>query len=560
MMIFKKTLSLILAVLLLASLAACGAQKAPSVPEASADAAETASEPLAAEVTPDPAAADIDAQLELLFKEKSVWNRDTKDETWKYTVTDLDHNGRLELIAATNDPEERTTTVKMWETGEDGKSLEECSVQDTDGFFPDIITENTDTFYTAKTDEWAYFFYDNTLIENGARTIKCSVLLKDGELSVTEYAYEVSLTDEEGQTTVSHADANGVPLSAEAYNSAGTDSFVGSMRGSTNLDWFALEEAEDLTRLSGSYRVFTGEKQPPDPYTAPIPTPAPSEAPSPSATPEPTPAPTPAPTPVPTPEPVYLTITKNPTSEYRKEGETAYFVAGANNFSSASWMMISPYGGEYTPQNFAWIFPGCSVSGEYSTSLIIKGLSSDMSGWGAYCTFYYDNQTARTSTAYLNVEVSPVPTPVPSGRANGSVSGYSYSTVTISLYEGGSVTVTRNICSEDGTIYIGAPCQCYFNLYNGVRDYYYVYIEGKQMVGPIYGSMSGTVTSHGNGLITILLQDGSSVTVGTDVMNVVSGVLKDGCSCTVYYQNYLRADYVYAVDVYGANEGTGFGY
>ena len=560
---FKKTVSLILIVIMLASLAACGAKSTPTaeaqaapVPTGATEAAEATSGTISAEVTPDPDAEVIDAQLELLFEEMSVWNQDAKDEVWEYTVTDLDHNGRLELIAALNDPDERTTKVKIWEIGKNGKALDECVVQDTEGFFPDIVTENTDTVYTAKSDEWAYFFYDNTLIDGGAKTIKCSVRLKNGELGVTEYAYETALTDDEGKTKVSHTDLNGVEISAEAYNDAGIKGFTGAMRGSTNLDWFAAGEAEDITRLTGSYRVFTGEKLPPDPYVAPVPTPAPSEEAQPSAT----PAATAAPTPVPTPEPVYLTITKNPTSEYRKEGETGYFIAGANNFSSASWMMVSPYGGEYTPQNFAWIFPNCRVSGEYSTSLTISNLSSDMSGWGAYCTFYYNEQTARTSTAYLNVEVVPVPTPAPSGRADGTVSGYSYSTVTINLYEGGSVNVTRNICNEDGSIYIGAPCECYFNVYNGVRDYYYVYIMGKQMVGPIYGSMSGTISSHGNGYITILMQDGSYVTVSTDLVNVVTGVIKDGCSCTVYYQNYLRADYIYSVDVYGANEGTGFGF
>ena len=90
--------------------------------------------------------------------------------------------------------------------------------------------------------------------------------------------------------------------------------------------------------------------------------------------------------------------------------------------------------------------------------------------------------------------------------------------------------------------------------------YNYVYIKGQQQVGPIYGSMSGTITDHANDTLTITLQNGDIVFVSTSLMNLTSGVLKDGCSCTVYYQNYARSDYIYKVDVKGANEGTGFGF
>lgn len=43
-------------------------------------------------------------------------------------------------------------------------------------------------------------------------------------------------------------------------------------------------------------------------------------------------------------------------------------------------------------------------------------------------------------------------------------------------------------------------------------------------------------------------------------MELVSGVLKDGCSCTVYYQNYPSSDYIYKVDVIGGSAGTGFNF
>ncbi len=544
----RNALFLILAVLMLLPLAACGASNTPSPVPESTPTVPPADQPVPADITPDPAAEAIDAQLVLLFTDMGRWNQDVSGQAWQYTVTDLDRNGRLELIAAKHDPNSRTTDIRLWEIGADKKSLAECAVEDSDGSFPDIIVENADTFYTAKVDEWEYFFYDNTLFDGGAKTVKCSVQLKDGKFSVTEYAYEITLTGLNGQTMVAHTDLNGMEISAEAYSGAGMDDFAGSMRGSTNLDWFAMTEVADVTRLTGSYRVFTGEDKPSDPHDVPVPTP------------EPAPTPAPVPTPAPTPVPVYLTITKNPTSEYHKEGETAYFAAAANAYTSLRWTLVSPNGGEYSTQSFAWMYPNSAISGDYSTMLSISNVTADMSGWGAYCTFYLNDQTARTSTAYLNVQPAPQPTPVPTGQVDGTVSGYSYASVTINLASGGSVTVNRSICEEDGSIYMGAQCTCYYNAPAGTPVYYYVYIKGQKQVGPIYGSMVGIVSSHSEGSLTILLANGDFVTVSTSIVELVSGVLKDGCSCTVYYQNYARSDYIYKVDVVGANEGTGFGF
>ncbi|MCR4607715.1 MAG: hypothetical protein K5771_08330 [Oscillospiraceae bacterium] len=547
----RKGVILILAAAMLFSLSACSSSNPPSaadttpIPEANTSQTDV---PVPADTIPDAAAQAIDAQLVLLFTDMGIWSQGSSAD-WKYTVTDLDHNGRLELIAAKNNQADRTTNVRIWETGSDGKSLAECKVQDSNGVFPDIITESSDTFYTSTKDEWEYFFYDNTLFDGGAKTVKCSVQLKNGQLSVTEYAFEITISDPNGQTLVAHTDLNGIEISAEAYNDAGMDNFVGSMRGSTNLDWFVISEVYDVTRLTGSFRVFTGEKQPPNPHDAPVPTPVPSSE----------PAPAPTPTPVPTPVPIYLTITKNPTNEYRKEGETAYFVATANTFTSLRWTMVSPDGGEYNTQTFAYLFPNAGVTGDYSTTLSISSVTTGMSGWGAYCTFYLNDQTARTTTAYLNVQPTPAPTPTPGGHVSGTVSGYSYSTVSINLSSGGAITVNRSICEEEGSIYIGAECDCYYVWNVGQAVYNYVHIKGRQQVGPIYGSMSGTVTDHSNGTLTITLQNGDIVFVSTDLMNLVSGVLKDGCFCTVYFQNYARSDYIYKVDVIGANEDTGFG-
>jgi len=69
--------------------------------------------------------------------------------------------------------------------------------------FPDILSENADTFRDPVTGNWSYLFYDNILLsETEAYTAKCSVTLRDGTLSYEQYAIQHVL-DENGKRTVS---------------------------------------------------------------------------------------------------------------------------------------------------------------------------------------------------------------------------------------------------------------------------------------------------------------------------------------------------------------------
>ena len=88
----RNALFLILVVLMLLPLAACGASNTPSPVPESTPTAPPADQPVPADITPDPAAEAIDAQLVLLFTDMGRWNQDVSGQAWQYTVTDLDRN------------------------------------------------------------------------------------------------------------------------------------------------------------------------------------------------------------------------------------------------------------------------------------------------------------------------------------------------------------------------------------------------------------------------------------------------------------------------------------
>ena len=231
-----------------------------------------------------------------------------------------------------------------------------------------------------------------------------------------------------------------------------------------------------------------------EPSPSPVPTPIPTTAPTPSPVPVPIPTsivvtpvpitkPSPKPTSVvpavtPTQEPAIIVvdpkiqITKNPTNEYHKEGETAWFCANANIADSINWTFVSPDGGEYSVQNFENKFIQCDVSGEYGYNLCIQNVSAAMNGWGAYCTIIRNNEIARTAAAYLFVESAPEPTyppdtpydPVDNDSCRGCIIDVGMSSVTIDIFTGSQIQVLKDVITPQGAdLYFGRECTVYFH-------------------------------------------------------------------------------------------------
>ena len=584
----KRIISYLLAAVMLISVLACGVT-------ASADDASATIE-----------VSDVDLQLSLIATQLSKLKQ---EDGWYYSVTDLDHDGNLEFVAARLHPQDRSTNLKVWEINEDRASLTECKLaKDEDESFPDIMTDVADTYHDVETDVWYYMFYDNLVVsESDVYTIKTAVSFKESVIDYEAFAVQHTQADNYG-IGVSYTDANGIAISPDQYNAAGNNAFASAERSSTNFSWLTENSLPAFRRAIA--HGFGAEL---DVHLLQDGTPA---APAPSATPA-----APNATPVPAQEVKYLAITKNPTNENRKVSDTALFVACANAYESLNWTLVAPSGGEYSVQNFRNVFPYASVSGEYSTTLAVGNVEADMNGWGAYCTFYYRGQTARTTTAYIYVKNEPIPEsgsmsgyvydiadsiiavevpgvdifkiarsdctisgevyvgapavvyyngrhargvnvtgctitgkqdkPEPdSGVYYGTVTDWGYSNVTLNL-DGTSVALDWGIISLSGEIYIGAPATAYWNgtTTKGL-NFTYCTIEGHQPdPDPVYGSMSG-IAHEGGGGYAIDLQNGTQVFIDAWVCSL-SGEFYDGAACIVYYTEPMSASTIYRVDIYG---------
>ena len=99
-----------------------------------------------AEAFADGAVATPKDQLKLIASQFAVLKQNDSMNTWYYTVADLDHDGRLEFIAASLHPVDRSTNLKVWTVSKDAASLVECPLaKDAGESFPDIMTDTVDT-------------------------------------------------------------------------------------------------------------------------------------------------------------------------------------------------------------------------------------------------------------------------------------------------------------------------------------------------------------------------------------------------------------------------------
>ena len=109
----RKSVSVLLLMAMLFTLAACG--RAPAVTDA------TIAEPAKEELSVLP----VEEQKRVIEASRERWAfTDPYESPWFYTFTDLDHNGCLEVIAATTQGTGVFTYVNFWEVRPDGSGIE----------------------------------------------------------------------------------------------------------------------------------------------------------------------------------------------------------------------------------------------------------------------------------------------------------------------------------------------------------------------------------------------------------------------------------------------------
>ena len=155
-----------------------------------------------------------------------------------------------------------------------------------------------------------------------------------------------------------------------------------------------------------------------------------------------------------------ITITKNPTNERHFAGESAMFIAGANNYDRIEWRFNAPNSSDFSLDAFIAQFPACSVKGQGTTTLVINNLQTGMDGWRAYCRFGLGNSYADTAAAVIGVSIPTAPVNnVPA-----------YNTWDYVYYEPDYIIVDGARVYSDGTV-VYDYCEPDYIIVDGARVY-----------------------------------------------------------------------------------------
>ena len=361
---FKLTPALLLCVLLLC---ACSAKPAERVPAATPAPVPTPTTDIYASTpTPAPTPAPTPTpmpeaeQRALIERSRSVWEPDLEYETWFSAVTDLDANGRLEILLASLQGTGLYTWVDVWEVNENYSGLTLCEDNTGEGeAWPDIIKDTLTYYRDPATGRQTYVCLDYMRegMRDGAAhywTGLDSFCLENDRIDVKTLATKDEVYNEQGTSTIRYSDANGTEISEDAWNNAERNAFSGQEPGTLSLSWTQLEKQAQAT--------------PQPQVSGPV------------------------------------NITKNPTGESLSVGGKTWFIAHADNATSLTWLFTSPQGQSYTVEQAMEENPGLQVQVLPEDTLAVSGVPLSLDGWSVQARFDGPGGSAVTTPATIHVD------------------------------------------------------------------------------------------------------------------------------------------------------------
>ncbi len=186
-------------------------------------------------------------QLRELVKFRELWKAQDESDWWGYTVTDLDHNGRLEIISSETHGTGHYTTTRLWEVNEDGKGLTACG---TDENCKPVMgpTPTAPAYYDAESGRCWYLFSDDVR-DSAARCYQSlrALSLVNETVEGRFCALKSTVYDPNGLELVSYQDADRTAISSEEYQQLLWNSFPGLEPLTARFVWVEqhLDELED---------------------------------------------------------------------------------------------------------------------------------------------------------------------------------------------------------------------------------------------------------------------------------------------------------------------------
>lgn len=162
----------------------------------------------------------IDKQIQVIADQVSVWKGEEEVLNYGYAVTDLDHNGRLELIASTCIGTGIYTYSSFYEVNENGDGLDVCEYPGAEGGSEADIMEDNSVRVYYDIDSNTYYYIFNDIIRYGVAEIHKNmraIYLESGSIS-EKFISSSELMYIEDDIDGKYYDAEGNHVSEEEYD------------------------------------------------------------------------------------------------------------------------------------------------------------------------------------------------------------------------------------------------------------------------------------------------------------------------------------------------------
>lgn len=199
---------------------------------------------MTAAVTPDVSA--YAGQLALISSLCETWTAEETDgEHYVCAVTDLNRNGRLEIIDSSNQGTGLYTYSQYYEVNENGDGLVHLRKTTPEGDSEADISsfDQAPVYYDEGTGRYSCIFED--VVRNGAAEHYYNVRalwLEDGKVMEELLARKSVIWEDENHQIVTCEDALGKPITEKDYDEAAANRFSGQKAMTLKLRWVSADD------------------------------------------------------------------------------------------------------------------------------------------------------------------------------------------------------------------------------------------------------------------------------------------------------------------------------
>ena len=191
----------------------------------------------------------VAAQLEIIAENRDLWFEDPEymDEIYQCAVTDLNLDGRMEIIVSSFGGSGSYTFSRFFEVNEGYDELTECTTNFMEGDSQaDIMVDTTTAYYDNASGGIYYIFSDDLHVSAGENYENLRALtLQNGQVTEQYLAKMSEITNGETATVTFH-DMDGNVIDETAYYAIPDKVFPDAQKYAVTFGWLDMKELVDL--------------------------------------------------------------------------------------------------------------------------------------------------------------------------------------------------------------------------------------------------------------------------------------------------------------------------